>query len=122
MKALSSGEMERYKHSFKASLKDFDGGNQSGVVLLIKERLIMKKCESVKLKESAENHGVRTNFLTWTWSTSNRQFRARIDLVSQQRTPQHTCTSKIQEIKIMVIPKTEGRTTITLETKMGNYH
>ena len=57
----------------------------------------MKKIESVKLKENAENpksvsDGPPADSMTLACSTCNRQFGARIGLVSHQRTHQLTRT------------------------------
>ena len=60
-----------------------------------KEQLSVKKRESVKLKESAENARPTADSMTLTCSTYNRQFRARIGLASHQRTHQHTRTYSI---------------------------
>ena len=59
----------------------------SGGVLSTKEQLSMKRKESVKLKESADN--AKPIPMGHQLTTCNRQFRARIGLVSHQRTHQH---------------------------------
>ena len=71
-----------------------------------------KKRKSVKLKESAENAKpmpVPTDSVTLTCSACNRQFTARIGLVTHQRTHQHT-RNNIQEI-MMIFLINERRTT-----------
>ena len=73
--------------------------NQSREVSSTKKQLSMKKkkkriCEAErKLREcKANTNGSPADSMTLTCSTCNRQFRARIGLVSHQRTQQHTLT------------------------------
>ena len=69
--------------------------DQSGEHSSTKEQLSMKK-KKQKLKESAENakprpiNGQPADSMTLTCFTCNRQFRARIGLVSHQITHLHT--------------------------------
>ena len=108
-KRSQCGQKKRYKDTVKASLTYQWGlgnrpyrGDQSSEVSSTKDQLSMenthtKNRESVKLRESAENvkpitNGSPADAMTLACSTCNRQFRARIGLVSHQRTHQHTRT------------------------------
>ena len=71
--------------------------DQSGEVSSTKEQLSMKKeriCEAERKRSErkASTNGPPADSMTLTCSTCIRQFRARIDLVSLQRTHQHTKT------------------------------
>ena len=55
-----------------------------------KKQLSMKKRESVRRECKANTNGPPAESMTLTCSTCNRQFRARIGLVSHQRSHQHT--------------------------------
>ena len=71
--------------------------NQSGEVLSTKEQLSVNKkriCEADRqCRERKSNSNWPTaDSMTLTCSTCNRQFRARIGLVSHKRTHQHTRT------------------------------
>ena len=82
-----------YKDTLKASLKDFD----IPVVSSTKEQLSKKKeriCEAERKRRErkANTHGPPADSMILTCSTCNRQFRARIGLVSHQTVHQRTRT------------------------------
>ena len=104
-KRSQGGQKKRYKDTLKASLKDLgipigsweqtaqERSKWQG--LINKGAALYEKRESVKLKErerKANTNGPPADSMTLTCSTCNRQFRARIGLVSHQRTHQHTRT------------------------------
>ena len=101
-KRSQDGQKKCYIETLKASLKDFDipmgSWKQTAQErstwrgLVNKGAALYEKRASVKLKESTENERqdqlATTDFMTLTCSTYNRQFRARICIISHQRTTQ----------------------------------
>ena len=67
--------------------------DQSGEVSSTKEQLSMKKifeAERMRRERKANTNWPSADSMALTCTTCNRQFRARIGLVSHQRTHQHT--------------------------------
>ena len=106
-KRSQGGQKKRYKETLKASLNDFDiptGSWQQTAqerskwrgLSSTKEQLSMKKrvCEAERKRRErkANTNGPSADSMTLTYSTCNRQFRARIGLVSYKRTHQYTRT------------------------------
>ena len=106
-KRSQGGQKKRYKDTLKASLKDFDipigsweqtaqerskwrGLINKGAALHEKKRIC--EAERKRRERKANTNGPPADSMTLTCSTCNRQFRARIGLVSHQRTHQHTRT------------------------------
>ena len=106
-KRSQGGQKKRYKDTFKASLKDFDIPIASwkqtaqerpkwrslinkGAALYEKKRIC--EAERKHRERRAKTNGPPADSTTLTCSTCNRQFRARIGLVSHLRTHQHTRT------------------------------
>ena len=106
-KRSQCGQKKRYKDTLKASLKDFDipmgsweqtaqersqwrGLINKGAALYEKKRICAAERKGRDRK--ANTNGPPADAMTMTCSTCNRQFRARIGLVSHQRTHQHTRT------------------------------
>ena len=103
-KRSQCGQKKRYKDTLEASLKDFyipiasweqiaqERSKWRG--LINKGAALCEKKIICKAEKSAENaKPIPTplaDSVTLTCSTCNRQFRARIGLVSHQRTHQHT--------------------------------
>ena len=122
-KRSQGGRKKRYKDTLKASLKDFDipirsweqaaqkrskrrGLINKGAAVYEKKRICEaeRKCRERK----ANTNGPPAESMTPTCSTCNRQFRARIGLVSHQKlTNTH---EPIQEV-MMVFLISERRTT-----------
>ena len=94
----------KYKATLKASLKDFDipmGSWEQTVQEQSKWRGLINKaavyegkriCEAERKcrEHKAKTNGPPADSMTMTYSTCNRQFRARIGLVSYQQTQLHT--------------------------------
>ena len=104
-KRSRGGQKKRYKDTLKASLKDNDipigswrlhRSDQSGEVSSTKEQLSMKKgifeADRKRRERKANTNGPPADSMTMTCSTCNQQFRAKIGIVSHQRTHQHTRT------------------------------
>ena len=104
-KRSQGGQMKRYKATLKASLKDFDipiGSWEQAAQQRSKWRGLINKraalyeikriCEAERKRRErkANTKGPLADSVTLTCSTCNRQFRARIGLVSHQRTHQDT--------------------------------
>ena len=104
-KRSQSGQKKRYKDTLKASLKDFEipmgsweqtaqerskwrGLINKGAALYEKKRIC--EAERKRRERKAKTNVPPSDSMTLTCSTCNRQFRARIGLVSHQRTHQHT--------------------------------
>ena len=104
-KRSQGGQRKRYKDTLKASLKNFDipigsceqtaqmrskwrGLFNNGAALYEKKRI--SGDERKRRERNAITNGPPADPMTLTYSTCNRQFRARIGLVSHQRTLQHT--------------------------------
>ena len=121
-KRSQGGQKKRYKDTLKASLKDFEipmrsweqtaqerskwrGLINKGAALYEKKRIC--EAERKRREGKAKTNVPPSDSMTLTCSTCNRQFRARIGLVSHQRTHQHIST--IQEI-MMVFLISERRT------------
>ena len=105
--ALKVARRNATKTPLKASLKDFDipigsweqtaqerskwrGLINKGAALHEKKRIC--EAERKRRERKANTNGPPADSMTLTCSTCNRQFRARIGLVSHQRTHQHTRT------------------------------
>ena len=96
--------MKHYKDTLKASLKDFDipmGSTEQTAQERSEWRGLINKgtslhekrmceAEGKHRKRKAKTNGSPTDFMTLTCSTCNQQFRARIGLVSYQRTRLNT--------------------------------
>ena len=108
-KRSQGGQKKRYKDTFKASLKDFDipvgsweqtaqarskwrGLINKGAALYEKKRICEAERKHRERKANACTNGPPADSMILTCSTCNRQFKARIGLVSHQRTHQHTRT------------------------------
>ena len=104
-KRSQGGQKKRYKDTLKASLKDFEipmgsweqtaqerskwrGLINKGAALYEKKRIC--EAERKRRERKAKTNVPPADSMTLTCSTCNRQFRARIGLVSHQRTHQHT--------------------------------
>ena len=104
-KRSQGGQKKRYKDTLKASLKDFEipmgsweqtaqerskwrGLINKGAALYEKKRIC--EAERKRKERKAKTNVPPSDSMTLTCSTCNRQFRARIGLVSHQRTHQHT--------------------------------
>ena len=104
-KRSQGGQKKRYKDTLKTSLKDFEipmgsweqtaqerskwrGLINKGAALYEKKRLC--EAERKRRERKAKTNVPPSDSMTLTCSTCNRQFRARIGLVSHQRTHQHT--------------------------------
>ena len=103
-KRSQGGQKKRYKDILKASLKVFDipigsweptaqerskwRGLINKVAAFYEEKRIYE-AERKRRECKTKTNGPPTDCLTLTCSTCNRQFRARIGLVSHQRTHQH---------------------------------
>ena len=104
-KRSQGGQKKRYKDTLKASLKDFEipmgsweqtaqerskwrGLINKGAALYEKKRIY--EAERKRRERKAKTNVPPADSMTLTCSTCNRQFRARIGLVSHQRTHQHT--------------------------------
>ena len=104
-KRSQGGQKKRYKDTLKASLKDFEipmgsweqtaqerskwrGLINKGAALYEKKRIC--EAERKRRERKAKTNVPPSDSMTLTCSTCNRQFRARIGLVSHQRTHQHT--------------------------------
>ena len=104
-KRSQGGQKKRYKDTLKASLKDFEipmgsweqtaqerskwrGLINKGAVLYEEKRIC--EAERKRRERKAKTNVPPADSMTLTCSTCNRQFRARIGLVSHQRTHQHT--------------------------------
>ena len=104
-KRFQGGQKKRYKDTLKASLKDFEipmgsweqtaqerskwrGLINKGAALYEKKRIC--EAERKRRERKAKTNVPPSDSMTLTCSTCNRQFRARIGLVSHQRTHQHT--------------------------------
>ena len=104
-KRSQGGQKKRYKDTLKASLKDFKipmgsweqtaqerskwrGLINKGAALYEKKRIC--EAERKRRERKAKTNVPPADSMTLTCSTCNRQFRARIGLVSHQRTHQHT--------------------------------
>ena len=118
-KRSQGGQKKRYKDTLKASLKDFEipmgsweqtaqerskwrGLINKGAALYEKKRTC--EAERKRRERKAKTNVPPADSMTLTCSTCNRQFRARIGLVSHQ-----THISTIQEI-MMVFLISERRT------------
>ena len=96
-KRSQGGQKKRYKDTLKASLKDFDipiGSSEQTAQERSKWRGLINMCEAKRKRSErkASTNGTPTESMTLTCSTCNRQFKARIGLVSHQGTHQHTQT------------------------------
>ena len=106
-KRSQGGQKKRYKDTLKASLKDFEipmgswertaqerskwrGLINKGAALYEKKRICEAERKRKERKAKAKTNVPPSDSMTLTCSTCNRQFRARIGLVSHQRTHQHT--------------------------------
>ena len=104
-KRSQGGQKKRYKDTLKAFLKDFEipmgsweqtaqerskwrGLINKGAALYEKKRIC--EAERKRRERKAKTNVPPSDSMTLTCSTCNRQFRARIGLVSHQRTHQHT--------------------------------
>ena len=121
-KRSQGSQKKRYKDTLKASLKDFEipmgsweqtaqerskwrGLINKGAALYEKKRIC--EAERKRRERKAKTNVPPSDSMTLTCSTCNRQFRARIGLVSHQITHKHIST--IQEI-MMVFLISERRT------------
>ena len=101
-KRPQGGQKKRYKDTLKASLKLFDipiesweqtaqerskwrGLINKGAALNEEKRIC--EAERKRRERKAKNNGSPVDSMTLTCSTCNRQFRARIGLVSHSNTP-----------------------------------
>ena len=103
-KRSQGGQKKRYKDTLKNSLKDFDipmgpweptaQGRPKMRGLINKRAAPYEKkrfCEAERKRRerNANTNGPPADSMILTCSTCNRQFRARIGLVSHQKTDQH---------------------------------
>ena len=108
-KRSQGGQKKRYKDTLNASLKNFEipigslgqtaqkrskwrGLINKGAALYDSKKIC--EAERKRREHKAETNGLLADSLTFTYSTCNRKFRARIGLVSHQRTHQHTTLFK----------------------------
>ena len=92
-KRSQGGQQKRYQDTLKDSLKDFDipmGPWEPTVQKRSKWRgLIICEAERKRRERKGNTNGPPADSMILTCSTCNRQFRARIGLVSHQKTHQH---------------------------------
>ena len=99
-KRSQGDQKKRYKGTFKDSLKAFDipmgsweqtAQERSKWRALINKGAALRICEAVRKRRErkAITNAPPADSMTLTCSTCNRQFRARIGLVNNQRTHQH---------------------------------